>query len=66
MKVYWWQAGVHIEPESQEERKALYKTMGNLNLIDLRDKVQTGPSVSIDLDDQQPVVGVDKPTEVFK
>ena len=23
MKVFWWQAGVHIEPESDEERAAL-------------------------------------------
>ena len=42
MKAYWWQAGVHIEPESPEERKALYEAIGNLHLGDLRDKVPAG------------------------
>jgi hypothetical protein len=23
MKIFWWQAGLHVEPESQEERAAL-------------------------------------------
>lgn len=23
MRVYWWQAGLHLEPESKEERAAL-------------------------------------------
>lgn len=23
MKIFWWQAGLHIEPESKEERTAL-------------------------------------------
>ena len=23
MKVFWWQAGLHFEPESEEDRKSL-------------------------------------------
>ena len=37
MKVYWWQGGVHIEPESTKEREALLIIIESLNLIDVHD-----------------------------
>ena len=42
MKVYWWQGGLHLEPENDEERKALQRITQDLKLIDLRTKPMTG------------------------
>ena len=51
MKAFWWQGGVHIEPESEEERKSLYAITKNLGLVDLRPEPVSGPTNSVQLDD---------------
>ncbi len=30
MRVFWWQGGLHAEPESEEEREKLYDLVDNL------------------------------------
>jgi hypothetical protein len=32
MKVFWWQVGLHIEPENDDERKALILLYDSLKL----------------------------------
>ena len=58
MKVYWWQGGVHIEPESQEEREALYFLTNKLNLVNLSHEIPAGPVGPIKGINQEPVVAV--------
>lgn len=62
MKVDWWQGGVHIEPESNEERKALYVLTENLNLTYFRKEISSSPTG--DTDDHESVVRVNKSSEV--
>jgi hypothetical protein len=45
MKVFWWQAGLHFEPETSEERKAL---------VLLFDSVDRSTAVSGILDEKLP------------
>ena len=33
MKIYWWQGGVHLEPETDEEREALFILTTQLGCI---------------------------------
>ncbi len=60
MKVYWWQGGVHVEPENGDERRTLSELVKalqtGLKIIDLGHAIPDGPV--LDLDDKKPVVGV--------
>lgn len=58
MKVYWWQGGLHLEPESQEEREALHLLTSRLNFIDLREEVPSGPVGPVKGIDQNSVIAV--------
>ena len=46
MKVYWWQQGIHIEPESKEEYKVLIDItkvlVPNLKFADPEDEIPSG------------------------
>lgn len=54
MKIYWWQGGLHIEPENEQEVAAL-GLIGS-NLVNVDEGVPTGP---IDeSNNQKTVVGV--------
>lgn len=61
MKVFWWQGGVHIEPENDEDRVALLAITAVLpwNGIRVGNEVPTGPAGSVKLSDEKAVVGVD-------
>ena len=69
MKVYWWQRGVHLDPESREERSALYaiteslKQFKSLKVIHLRDKVRTGDVIIREGNDEEPIVSVEQSSE---
>ena len=62
MEVYWWQGGVHIHPESKEERKSLYVLTEALNITRTKKKASTGPITQSS--DQESVIGVDELSEV--
>ena len=34
MKIFWWQGGVHIEPETHEERKTLGVLFKNIKTVE--------------------------------
>ena len=51
MQVYWWQGGVHVEPESDDERAALFTLAETLNLTDVSQEVDTGPVATIQTGD---------------
>jgi len=42
MKVFWWQAGLHIEPETDSERAALALIYDSLRKTDLRSESAEG------------------------
>lgn len=47
MEIYWWQGGIHIQPETEEERKALVVIVNNLNFVKRNNGVKTGPNSSL-------------------
>jgi hypothetical protein len=38
MKIFWWQAGLHIEPETKEEHKALNLLLGSAYMTSIASK----------------------------
>lgn len=65
MKVYWWQDGVHIKPESQEERQALFVLTEGLDFVGIKAEIQSGPIGAIQRSDQESVVRVDESLEII-
>jgi hypothetical protein len=57
MKVFWWQAGLHFEPQNKEDSEALVVIAEALNVINVDQGVQTGP-ISGHLANQDSVSGV--------
>ena len=57
MRIFWWQGGLHIEPETNDERRWLgqaTKILESLEVADLRQRSKTG---NIDcLGDDHPTV----------
>lgn len=43
MKVFWWQTGLHIEPENKKEFQALLTLSESLNLVDVGQRVPGCP-----------------------
>jgi hypothetical protein len=58
MKVFWWQTGLHVEPENSEEFEALRIVTRRLEIADLEQAVPGSPIA--DSGNQDSVGGVDK------
>jgi hypothetical protein len=58
MKVFWWQAGLHFEPESEEDSSALSVLAMSLNLVQVTEQINTSP-IAADLGNENPVRGVE-------
>jgi hypothetical protein len=43
MKVYWWQGGLHLQPENEKESEALGLLTDSLNLVNVDHGVPRGP-----------------------
>jgi len=43
VKVFWWQTGLHLEPESQNEFEALRLLVKSLNVVDVNHSVPRSP-----------------------
>jgi hypothetical protein len=43
MKIFWWQGGLHIEPESKAEHEAIKILAESLNLVHVNPRLETGP-----------------------
>ena len=56
MKIYWWQGGVHIEPESAKEREALCKFTELLDVVRVCDGVERSPIGAVETGNQQSVI----------
>jgi hypothetical protein len=52
MKVFWWQAGLHIQPEDKKEAELLVGFVESLKFVDINQGVPTGPIDGIKLSDQ--------------
>ena len=57
MRIFWWQLGLHIEPETHEENIFLEKCHDFLQNIKFDDGIDTRPgSGVVKADNEQPVV----------
>ena len=46
MKAFWWQDGLHLEPETSEERAALVLIYDSLRKINLRSESASGEELT--------------------
>ncbi len=58
MRVFWWQGGVHIEPETDEQRTLLVGLLAALDAVRIGHEVVPSGIRAIEFTDQQPVVGI--------
>ena len=59
MKVFWWQSGLHFEPESKKEFEALAILSESLNIGEFREKVESGPISGADFCNEKPILRMD-------
>ncbi len=58
MRIFWWQGGLHVQPESDPERAALVLLSDSLNGVQINQGIPAGPG--IDGRNEQSVIGVNK------
>ena len=61
MKAYWWQGGVHIDPETPEDVEALrgfFKVLDVVESKDLSTEIRTGAVESLDQPGRPPKVHI--------
>jgi hypothetical protein len=46
MKVFWWQGGLHLQPDDEKESEALGTLAESLNFINIDHSIPRGPSVN--------------------
>ena len=65
MKIFWWQCGLHLEPQTDGDRAALMQLEETLrSFLNLHDPGHRRLGIpSVKLDDEQGVVAVDFLTE---
>jgi hypothetical protein len=47
MKIFWWQNGLHFEPETSEERKALALLLASSQLTSIAGEAKSGASSGV-------------------
>ena len=55
MQIYWWQGGVHIEPENEDERAMLFRTTEMLKTINVLDFSSSAIAYS---DDEDTIISI--------
>ena len=60
MKAVWWQDGIHLSPDSTEEREALVTLWRALEGIQVHHDVPTGPVGAVGANDQERMVEVEE------
>jgi hypothetical protein len=58
MKVFWWQSGLHFEPENENDSTALATLAEFLKIVDINHGSPTSPIANFG--DQNAVVGMNK------
>lgn len=58
MRKYWWNGGLHFEPETDREREALLVLGESLNLVEVDQGIPTGPIGIGEFVHEKSVVGV--------
>ncbi len=56
LRVFWWQGGLHFEPQTDEQRNLLIGLGRLLELAQLDHQVHSGPTRSVKLCDQEPII----------
>jgi hypothetical protein len=69
MRSFWWQGGLHLEPETDSERSALVKIGEGLEALGLLgsqffNQPKSGPVAGGNLSNQEAVIGVHELPEV--
>jgi hypothetical protein len=60
MKVFWWQNGLHIQPEDKAEDDALMLLVGKLKIVEAAHEIGDGTVRHIHLDNHDSIVAVNK------
>lgn len=64
MRLLWWQDGLHVRPETANEREALKALVDALEGVQIDKGVPAGPIGAIQASDQQTVVRVDELAQI--
>ncbi len=56
MKIYWWQAGIHIEPECKNDRDFRRYITSSLDGIEVKLQIPRRPERGVNTGDKQSVV----------
>ena len=65
IRVFWWQGGVHIEPQTDEHRAMLVSLCEALQSVRVDHSVHAGPVRAVHAHDQQSIIGVHKGPKVI-
>ena len=52
IRVFWWQGGLHLEPQTDEQRELLVSLQRVLELAEFDHQVHAGPAASVEFGDQ--------------
>jgi hypothetical protein len=66
MRVFWWQGGLHWEPETPQDSAALKTIAASIKLSDVSQRVEDGELTRNDCVNKQPILHVNKSLEVLK
>jgi hypothetical protein len=65
IRVFWWQGGLHLEPQTDEQRELLVSLCRFLELAKLGHQVHSSPAATVEFSDEQAVVAVHELPEVI-
>ena len=65
MRCLWWQGGIHVQPETGQERDALMVIATALHLVEPSDEIVPSPIGTVGVHDQNSVVSVHEPPKVI-
>ena len=64
MRIYWWQGGLHIEPESNSDTELLVVGYDLLHCLRIGHEVVSSPTGSIQGGYKEPVINTDEVSEI--
>ena len=64
IRVFWWQGGIHIEPQTDEQRILLVGLLDALQGVRVHHEVHAGPVLVVETLHEQAVIPVHKRPDV--
>ena len=65
MRIFWWKDGLHIEPESDQDRTFLSEGLNVLDGIRIDHEIPSSPVIAVQASNEDSVVGIDESTKVI-